>query len=91
MNTTQRLEALGKQIDDGAEVTILITAATRAHLGARFTVVSAGAFHVPGKEHPLQVFRLLPDAGRGDDRNRLRISSFVDPRIKVVVRPDDST
>ncbi len=68
VNTTQRLEALGKQIDDGAEVTILITSATRAHLGAEFTVASAGAFHVPGKEHPLQVFRLLPDAGRAGER-----------------------
>ena len=68
VNTTQRLEALGKQIDDGSEVTILITSATRAHLGAEFTVVSAGAFHVPGKEHPLQVFRLLPCVEPAGDR-----------------------
>lgn len=68
VNTAQRLEALGKQVDDEAEIVILISDATRGYLGAAFTVVSAGAFQVPGKEHSLQVFRLLSADGHADVR-----------------------
>ena len=63
VNTGQRLEALGKQVDDDAEVLILISDATRTRLGGAFAVAAAGAFRVPGKEHPLQVFRLLSAGG----------------------------
>ena len=68
VNTAQRLEALGNQVDDQAEVTILISEATRTLVGGRFAFAPAGAFLVPGKEHPLQVFRLLAAAEVGAER-----------------------
>ena len=63
VNTGQRLEALGKQVDDDTEVVILISDATRTRLGGAFTLAVVGAFQLPGKEHALQVFRLLPAGG----------------------------
>ena len=59
VNTAQRLEALGNQVDDQAEVTILISDETRIQIGGAFSIARAGAFLVPGKERPLQVYRLL--------------------------------
>lgn len=59
VNSAQRIEALGKQVDEEAEVVILISDATRERIGGSFPVTTAGAFRVPGKEQPLEVFRLV--------------------------------
>jgi class 3 adenylate cyclase len=60
VNTCQRLEALGKEMDRGEAVTILIGGSTAERLDASFKVEPAGRFEVRGKAEPLEVFRLLP-------------------------------
>ena len=59
VNTAQRLEALGKEVDPDAEVTILISATTRAQLPVAFTTVSAGSHLVKGKSERIDVYQLL--------------------------------
>jgi adenylate cyclase len=68
VNTAQRLEALGKELDQGAAVTVLISGATAAGLGDAIALAPAGEFRVKGKEAPIEIFRLLapgsaPDTG----------------------------
>ena len=60
VNTCQRLEALGKEMDRGEAVTILIGGSTAERLDAGFRVKPAGRFEIKGKAEPLEVFRLLP-------------------------------
>ena len=60
VNTSQRLEDLGKQLDRGEPVTILISAATATQLGGDFAIEPAGSFTVKGKSMDLPVYRLLP-------------------------------
>jgi class 3 adenylate cyclase len=59
VNTCQRLEAMGKEMDQGAAVTILISGATAARLDDGFTLERAGTFQVRGRNEDLEVFRLL--------------------------------
>ncbi len=59
VNTCQRLESMGKQVDQGDEVTILISGATARLLGDDFTVVPAGTFQVKGKAEKIEAFRLV--------------------------------
>lgn len=59
VNACQRLESMGKQVDQGDEVTILISGATARQLGDDFTVVPAGAFQVKGKVEKIEAFRLV--------------------------------
>ena len=59
VNTCQRLEAMGKDMDQGAAVTILISGATAAHLDDSFTIERAGTFRVRGRNEDLEVYRLL--------------------------------
>jgi len=59
VNTTQRLEALGKEVGQTvSEVTILISGETRAALQSPLLTVFAGAFKVKGRTREIQVFRL---------------------------------
>ena len=62
VNTAQRLESLGKEIDPDAEVCILISARTRARLPDTFPTEPAGTFHVKGKEREVEVYRLSAGA-----------------------------
>ena len=66
VNTGQRLEALGKELDDGRDVTVLLSAATaEAADRQEFRLNPAGQFQLRGKDVPLEVFRLTverPDA-----------------------------
>ena len=57
VNTGQRLETLGKDIDPTAEtLTLASTATTEAASQTAFTPI--GQFQVKGKDQPLEVFRL---------------------------------
>ncbi len=59
VNTGQRLEGLGKELDDGRDVTVLVSAAT-AQAADRHEIhlEPAGQFQLKGKDLPLEVFRL---------------------------------
>jgi adenylate cyclase len=59
VNTCQRLEAMGKEMDQGAAVTILISSATAAQLDDSFKIERAGTFSVRGRNEDLEVYRLL--------------------------------
>jgi class 3 adenylate cyclase len=59
VNTCQRLEAMGKDMDQGAAVTILISGATAARVDTSFTIERAGTFRVRGRNEDLEVYRLL--------------------------------
>jgi len=59
VNTAQRLEALGKEVDPDAEVTILISSATRAQLPVEFKSAAVGSHLVKGKSERIDVYQLL--------------------------------
>jgi class 3 adenylate cyclase len=62
VNTGQRLEALGKELDDGRDVTTLVSAATaQAADRGQIQLEPAGQFHLKGKDLPLEVFRLTSE------------------------------
>lgn len=58
VNSCQRLEGLGKEIDPAAEVIVLISDVTAAALDGSFALRSVGEFAVEGRMEPLEVFRL---------------------------------
>ncbi len=58
VNTTQRLEALGKEVDPDAEVVILISSATNALLSSEFVTIPSNSFPVKGKMEKVDVYRL---------------------------------
>jgi class 3 adenylate cyclase len=60
VNTCQRLEVMGKEVDRGAAVTILISGATAGRLDDGFTFERVGTFEVRGRHEDLEVYRLLP-------------------------------
>jgi adenylate cyclase len=60
VNACQRLEALGKEMDRGDAVTILISGATAERLDESFKVEPAGSFAVKGRTEAIEVYRLLP-------------------------------
>ena len=59
VNTAQRLEALGKEIDPEAEAIVLASQTTRDQLDEGFEAVSVGGFKMKGKEQEVEVYRLL--------------------------------
>jgi adenylate cyclase len=59
VNTAQRLEALGKEVDPDAEVTILISSATKTQLPSEFATTPAGSYQVKGKSEEIDVYRLV--------------------------------
>jgi len=59
VNTCQRLESMGKQVDQGDAVTVLISGTTARLLGNDFTLARAGTFQVKGKAEEVEAFRLL--------------------------------
>ncbi len=58
VNSSQRLEALGKDMGQGEEVTILVSGATAERLDDSFELDFAGRFEVRGKSDSLEVYRL---------------------------------
>ena len=61
VNAAQRLQGLGKELDRGADVTVLTSAETAAAADrAEIDLERVGAFEVKGKQEPLEVFRLRP-------------------------------
>lgn len=64
VNIGQRLETLGKEIDDdGADVLVLASAATtNAADPAQLHFTRVGQYQVKGKDVPLEVFRLTPSS-----------------------------
>lgn len=64
VNTTQRIEQLGKQIcTDQATVTILVSAHTRLRAGTGFPFVDAGVHPVKGRREPVPIYRLVTSGG----------------------------
>ena len=59
VNTTQRLESLGKEIAPDDDVTVLISDTTKARLPEEFRTETAGSFQVKGKLEPVLVHRLI--------------------------------
>ncbi len=61
VNTGQRLEALGKELDDGSDVIVLVSAAVALAADQRqIRLHQVGHFQLKGKDAPLEVFRLFP-------------------------------
>ena len=58
VNSSQRLEALGKDLGPDEEVIILVSGATAKRLDHRFKLDLAGRFEVRGKSAALEVYRL---------------------------------
>ncbi len=59
VNATERLESLGKDLDEGDDVTVLVGAETIAEAGlSQDHAQHVGAFEVKGKAARLEVFRL---------------------------------
>jgi adenylate cyclase len=63
VNTAQRLEALGKEINPGAESVVLVSRSVRDGLTAEFKVHDVGHLKVKGKRDELEVFELLGWSG----------------------------
>ncbi len=58
VNTAQRIEALGKQYDDGADVTVLVSAATARAAGeAAADLEALGDVELKGRSHAIGVLR----------------------------------
>ena len=59
VNTAQRLEELGKGMDDGGRgVLVLVSGEMAERLGAGFPLTSVGAHVLRGRHEPTEVFRL---------------------------------
>ncbi len=59
VNTSQRVEALGKELDSGDAVTVLLSGATAAKLAEPdIAVERAGVFELKGRQEQVEVYRL---------------------------------
>ncbi len=58
VNTAQRLEGMGKEVDGAAEVVVLLSADTRAALGDDSGAESLGAFALRGRAASMEIYRL---------------------------------
>lgn len=66
VNATERLESLGKDLDEGSDVTVLVGAETITEAGlSDGDAQHVGAFEVKGKAEKLEVFRLRSEALTG--------------------------
>ncbi len=59
VNSAQRLEALGKQVDPDANTIVLISQAVREQLSDVFELREEGAHTVKGRRQTMEVYRLL--------------------------------
>jgi adenylate cyclase len=69
VNTTQRLESLGKEIAPDDEVIVLISGTTASMLPTEFRTELAGSFQVKGRVEPVAVHRLIGCQGNGAPEN----------------------
>jgi len=60
VNACQRIERLGHEIDDGRDVTILLSRDTAEQLGPGFRLTPCGPRMVRGRDAPIEIFRLEP-------------------------------
>ncbi|MEE8501885.1 MAG: adenylate/guanylate cyclase domain-containing protein [Kiloniellales bacterium] len=60
VNTCQRLESLGRNIDTDDAVTILVSEATARAVETDFVLEPAGSYEVKGRTEQVQAFRLMP-------------------------------
>ncbi|MEQ8654356.1 MAG: adenylate/guanylate cyclase domain-containing protein [Kiloniellales bacterium] len=67
VNSAQRLEALGKEVDAEAEVIVLLGAETKAALPRSLAVKARGIYRLRGRAQESEVFQLLLDGEEGDD------------------------
>ena len=58
VNTTQRLEALGKDVDPGAESIVLVSRSVRDSVGGEMKFDEIGQMKVKGRQGEIEVFRL---------------------------------
>ena len=61
VNTCQRLESLGRNIDTDDAVTILVSEATARAVETDFVLEPAGSYEVKGRTEQVQAFRLMPE------------------------------
>ncbi|MGI9371425.1 MAG: adenylate/guanylate cyclase domain-containing protein [Hyphomicrobiales bacterium] len=59
VNSTQRLEALGKEVDPDANTIVLISRAVREQLSDVFEVRAEGVHAVKGRRQTMDIFRLV--------------------------------
>ncbi|MBF0381896.1 MAG: adenylate/guanylate cyclase domain-containing protein [Magnetococcales bacterium] len=59
VNTCQRLESLGREIENSSTTTILISQAVRDKLDDSFTCNKVGSYQVKGKNEPVVAYQLL--------------------------------
>lgn len=59
VNATQRLEALGKEVDPEAESIVLLSRTTKDGLDDTFKLTKAGRFRMKGKRKELEVYRIV--------------------------------
>jgi class 3 adenylate cyclase len=60
VNTAQRLEALGKEVDTGADdVVVLVSGDTADAVGDDFPLTYLGEYELRGRSEPLRVYQLL--------------------------------
>jgi len=69
VNTTQRLEALGKEVDPEAETIVLFSRSVKDSLNGEFQFDEIGQMKVKGRQGEIEVYRLAetaPDADQND-------------------------
>ena len=59
VNTTQRLESLGKEVAPDDEITVLMSGSAQGALPDDFETKLAGPFQVKGKTEPGSVYQLI--------------------------------
>ncbi len=64
VNSAQRLEALGKEVDPDADVVVLMGAETKEALPASLSVKARGVYRLRGRMSESEVFQLLLDNDR---------------------------
>ncbi len=60
VNTCQRLESLGRQVETDAAVTVLLSEATASAVKGEVTLEKIGDFEVKGRSGAVRAFRLVP-------------------------------
>ena len=58
VNTSARIESLGKEFDEGGDVTILVSGEVARQVGTLFNTERVGDFAVKGREEKFEVYRL---------------------------------
>lgn len=96
VNITQRLEALGKEVDPDAESIVLVSRPVRDAVGSAVAFTDVGKKHVKGREGEIEVFRLcdahankVPDE-RPFSLSERRTPASQDRTVRSRVKPSDA-